>query len=612
MRNELNSGAFPFSSSVQREIEKSYSAPSIRRGAVEKITRRRFIFGMSAAAALLLAGGMLSGTIQRIATVLAVLIPRKPRLLDPDEHRRVMEAAGSDECDGMPVLYLAGTHYAIGYQHGVLARERIHLFRLDAYRYMADLIRQVMKLPGWLAGLITRPLLYWQTAAYWDTIPVEYLEEARGVADGAGVHPLEVVLVTAIWEMYLVGGCSEFVVTGKMTADRSMIHGYNYDLMAPEHALINPYLAMIFYRPKDKIPFSTLNTVGSIGVNAGMSDEGLSIAWDNTHTRDRALYHGVKLPVVPFIITLRRVLERCRNVDEGIRLVVDTLPRPLADIIIIGSARENKASALETAGSLFATRSLEDDAIWSTNYFRSEKLAPHDHRGDWRTMDEDKYAKTFPRYWTYAKLFKKHRGRVDPRRAVEITRDPYPREKSGELYHHIAHRSTICREATGFSLIMQPGRGLIWSSDGKLPAPQGKLFAFDQRSWKRRPELDIAMSGFRDALACADAYLQGDIESARQALARALAIDGETAPLLLMRSVLLRARGDSAQETRVLKRVAARWGNTPIGAIAGAWLSNKDSEIPPIPFPGAIAPRLSFHAVSDAGRRVQKAEMLKK
>ncbi|RPI89745.1 MAG: hypothetical protein EHM32_12300, partial [Spirochaetales bacterium] len=285
-----------------------------------RITRCRLIIVLAVMVTLLLAAGLYSGVMQRTITVIDILIPQSTRLLPPEEHRRVMETSRHDEGNGMPVLYLSGNHYQMGYQHGVLARDRIHLFRLDAYRYMAELIQTAMKLPGWLARLITRPLLYWQTTAYWNTIPPEYLEEARGVADGAGIHPMEVVLVTAIWEMYLVGGCSEFVLTGRMTADGSMIHGYNYDLMAPEHALINPYLAMIFYRPADGIPFSTLNTVGSIGVNAGMSDQGLSIAWDNTHTRDRSLYGGITLPVVPFIITLRRVLEKCKTVDEGIQL----------------------------------------------------------------------------------------------------------------------------------------------------------------------------------------------------------------------------------------------------------------------------------------------------
>jgi predicted choloylglycine hydrolase len=511
----------------------------------------------------------------------------------------------------MPVLYLAGSHYEMGYQHGALARERIRAFRSDAYTYMTGLIREAMKWPRWLARLLARPLLFWQASAYWETMPPEYQGEARGVACGAGVHPLEVVLVTAIWEMYLVGGCSEFVVTGGMTADGSLIHGYNYDLMAPEHALINPHLAMIFYRPTGGIGFSTLNTVGSIGVNAGMSDAGLSIAWDNTNTRDASLYQGISRPVVPYIVTLRRVLETCHTLEEGLRLVVETLPRPLADIIILASAEENRAVALETAGCIHAARPLEDDAVWSTNSFRSSELAPHERNGDWREMDDEEAGRAFPRYASYAALFDRHRGRITPRDALEILRDPYPREAAAELYHHIAHRSTICREATGFSLVMQPGLGLIWGSDGKLPAPHGRFFAFDQRGWKRRPDRDCSPTSFRSALACAEAHLRGDPEAAWAALGEALAADGEIAPLLLMRSVLKSARGgcdDSQRSARAdLETVLERWGNTAIGAMARAWKDGRDADLPPIPFPSAIAPRLSFEAVSDADARVRPA-----
>jgi predicted choloylglycine hydrolase len=549
--------------------------------------------------------------VRRILTCLRALLPRLSRLLPPlprAEYARVISAAHIEDLDGMPALYLAGTHYEMGYQHGSLARSRIYSFRRDAYVYMAGEIQQAMKWPRWLARLLTRPLLFWQTSAYWNTIPSEYLEEVRGVADGAGVHPVEVVLVTAIWEMYLVGGCSEFVVTGARTADDTLIHGYNYDLMAPEHALINPHLAMIFYRPEGGIPFSTLNTVGSIGVNGGMSDAGLSIAWDNTYTRDRSLYEGIRLPVVPFIVTLRRVLETCHSVDEGIQLVVDTLPRPLADVVIIASAEEDRAVALETAGHVYALRPLEDDAVWNTNCFRSVELGPHERRGDWREMGADESARIFPRYTSYDLLLERHRSGITPRLALDLLRDPYPREAEGALYHSIAHRSTICREATGFSLVMQPGLGLIWGSDGKLPAPHGHFFAFDQRSWKRRPELDFAPSGLRPAMACAEAYLRGDLDTACARLQEALAAEGETPPLLLMRSVLLRARGDGnrLQAQADVDRVAERWGKTAIGAVARAWGANEEADLPPIPFPSAIAARLSFHAAADAQKRVQE------
>jgi hypothetical protein len=571
-------------------------------------TRRDFIKGaLVTGAALALGGGLISGWLKRTASVLAALVPPVPHPLPADEHARVMAAARVDRTDdlnGMSALYLAGTHYEMGYQHGTLARDAIHAFRRAAYVYATDLIQQKMGWPRWLAQLLTRPLLLWQAAAYRDVIPSEYLEEAQGVADGAGVHRLEIVLVTAIWEMYPAGGCSEFVVTGGMTADGSLIHGFNYDLMAPEHAFINPHLTMVFYRPAGGVPFSTLNTVGSIGVNAGMNDAGLSIAWDNTYTRDDSLYEGIDLPVVPFIITLRRVLETCHSLEEGVQLVVDTLPRPLADVVIIGAAGEGggRAVALETAGHLYATRLLENDAVWSTNRFHSAELAPYERRGDWRTMDEEEYARTFPRYIRYAALFERYRGQITPRLTVDILRDPYPREAEGEIYYRAEyHRTTICRRWTGFSLVMQPGQGLIWGSDGKLPAPQGYFLAFDQHNWQRRRDLDVPATGFRPALACAKAYLAGETDEAWTALMDALAADGETAPLVMMRSVLLRAHGDESHAQADIERVIERWGETDIGAVAQTWAADansQDSDVPAVPcdelrtlpFPSAIAP----------------------
>jgi hypothetical protein len=570
-----------------------------------KISRRNFIKGaIIAVAALFFGGGLITGWFQRFYTVIFTLFPRVPDLLPPDEHVRVMSAAKTDDLDGMPALYLAGTHYEMGYQHGVLASELIHDFRRDAYAYMADLILETLGLPRWLADFVTKPLLYWQAAAYWDTIPPEYLEEAQGVADGAGLHALEVVLVTAIWEMYLVGGCSEFVVTGEMTADGSMIHGFNYDLMAREHTLINPYLAMLFYRPAEGVPFSTLNTVGSIGVNAGMNDAGLSVAWDNTYTSDDSLYEGISLPVVPFIITLRRLLESCRSLDEAVHLVVDTLPRPLADIIIIGSAEEARAVVLETAGHLYATRPLEDGAVWSSNFFRSVELAPYDRRGDWRDVDEDEYARRFVRYAVYEMLFERHRGQITPRLALDFLRDPYPREAEGELYNPTdVYRTAICRAMTGFSLVMQPGLGFIWSSDGKLPAPHGHFFAFDQRSWRRRPDLDFSATGFRPGHSCAWAYKLGEMDEAWLALEEALAADGETAPLLLMRSLLWHARGDDAQAQADAERVVERWGDTDVSAVAQAWVASQDADVPAIPFPGATSAVLHFRAAAEVSER---------
>ena len=504
--------------------------------------------------------------------------PARQRRLAPTEHERVLAAARVERHGGLTTLYLAGTPYEMGYQHGVLARDLIHGFRQAAYAYVTALV----PVPRWLA----RPLLFYQSAAYWPTIPPELAEEMEGIADGAGVHPIEVLVSTAIWEMYLVSGCSEFAAAGPVTASGDLIHGYNYDLMHPDHALIQPYLAALFYRPSEGIPFVTVNTVGSVGANAGMNEAGISVAWDNTNLRDDELTRDIAGPAVPFIVTLRRLLQGAHSLEEGVGIVVESLPRPLGDIIIVGSAAGGRAVALETGGGVHAVREMEDGAVWSTNCFRSPELAAHDQRGDGRGCPEDEAWRRFPRTMAYGQLFAAQRGRLSPATAAAMLRDPYPREAEGYVHPNPAPRTTICRDITSWSLVMQPGAGRLWVSEPEIPGCQGRFFAFDLAAWQRLPDRDLAATGYRAALQCAGRFVAGDRAGARVALEEALSLDGPTAPLLLMQAVLQGLDGEEGAASGTVHQVLARWEGTPAGALARAWLDGASS--PPIPFPSAI------------------------
>jgi len=519
--------------------------------------------------------------------------PATLRPLPPDEHERVLSAARIERHSGLTALYLAGTPYEMGYQHGVLARDLIRGFRAAAYEYVTSLVPA----PAWLA----RPLLFYQAAAYWPTIAPEYALEMQGIAHGAGVHPIEVLVSTAIWEMYLVSGCSEFAAVEPVTPDGSLLHGYNYDLMHPDHALIQPYLAAIFYRPGRGVPFFTVNTVGSIGANAGMNEAGISVAWDNTYLRDDELTRNISDPAVPFILTLRRLLQHSRCLDEAVRTVTGSLPRPLGDIVIVGSASEGRAVALETAGHTHALRQMEGGAVWSTNCFRSPQLAPHDHRGDGRTLSGEEEWSRFPRYAAYRQLFAGSDGHpdlsgLDPASAAGFLRDPYPREAGGFLHPNSAARATICREYSSWSLVMEPAAGRLWVSDTAPPAPQGCFYAFDLPAWQRLPEHDLAPTGYQAALDCARCLLSGDRSGAQVALEEAVSLDGPTAPLLLMRAVLQGLEGAQEDAAGTLREVAACWAGTPAGTLAKVWLDgDPDSFLgTAIPFPSAIRPLIHF------------------
>ena len=65
----------------------------------------------------------------RFTDALHAFYPARPRRLPEKEHLQVMSRARIEKVGGFHALYLSGTPYEMGYQHGVLARELIRQFR---------------------------------------------------------------------------------------------------------------------------------------------------------------------------------------------------------------------------------------------------------------------------------------------------------------------------------------------------------------------------------------------------------------------------------------------------------------------------------------------------
>ena len=497
------------------------------------------------------------------------------------ERQRILSAAHRETIDGLRVVHLAGTPYEMGVQHGVLCLDEIRAFRREAYAYMATLIASAFRLPlvsfrglplG-LARLVTRPLLLRQVRAYVPFTPREYLEEMRGIAEGASVQLLEALLVNAVWEMYLAGGCSEFAVRGHKSADGELLHGYNYDLADPAHAFINPYLALIFSRPSNGCAFAQVNTVGCVGANAGLAARGISVAWDNTHLRSESLLlAGIPRRCTPFELALRHLLQYADSVEAGIEIVRRHLPRPMADIIIVGDGQANRAVAMEMAGNTFALREMQDDAVWSANSFTSQALGPEDKRGT-PTDDLEETGSRLGRYASYTELIALAPGKIDVPGAIDILRDPYPREKRGYIYSP-ARARTICRPVTSFSLVMQPKAQRLWVGDPRIPAPLGRYVGFDLRTESPVAESPLPPTGFHQAVQGYEHWVSGRWTEALLALEEALSLDGESVPLLLMMAQAQRALEQPDVASALMERARA----------AGATPGTR------VPFPSAVKP----------------------
>ena len=160
-----------------------------------------------------------------------------------------------------PYLEAGGKAYEMGYQHGAQAAELIQ-------KYLIWIDRMTGKSRDSLCGsaMAFLPLM--------EALSPKFVEEIRGLAEGAGISFEEAVLCQARGEAAKVGteACTAFAMTGKATRDGVTLAGQNQDL-APEYA---DFAILLHVKPNDGRPRALLFTfAGQLGYS-GMNEHGIA------------------------------------------------------------------------------------------------------------------------------------------------------------------------------------------------------------------------------------------------------------------------------------------------------------------------------------------------
>lgn len=116
--------------------------------------------------------------------------------------------------DGQQLLYLSGEAYEIGYQHGSLLKEQVqknvaHFIDSHAIEYASvEIKKRVADFKENLPLAISR-------------IPKRFLEEMRGLADGAEVAYEKIVLLNLFPEMF---HCTGITLDKNVTQNKELLH----------------------------------------------------------------------------------------------------------------------------------------------------------------------------------------------------------------------------------------------------------------------------------------------------------------------------------------------------------------------------------------------------
>ncbi|MEM1514176.1 MAG: C45 family peptidase [Candidatus Thermoplasmatota archaeon] len=208
-----------------------------------------------------------------------------------------------EEMEGIKVLHISGTNYEMGYQHGFLlkneTKENIRAFlnQCSNYNYL---------------------LAMWNITKNY--IPEEYIEELRGIADGAEIkfEDVAVAYMTVVtWGM----GCFGISAWGNATADGKLYHFRSFDLpMNIKDPITGKYVhensVLIVRKPKNGYASVSPSFVGSLHGGGGFNEKGIAIGMQTCWSNDSTFYG------TPELIKVQMVLDHASRIEEAIDYLI--------------------------------------------------------------------------------------------------------------------------------------------------------------------------------------------------------------------------------------------------------------------------------------------------
>ena len=243
-----------------------------------------------------------------------------------------------ERIDGLLVLHVSGTPYEMGFQHGKLLGEQVRAL-------VATMVHQEggreLALPGTGIRTTVKDLIRTLFQAQRPYYRPRFLEELRGLADGAGLPEEDICTANHIPELF---HCSGFALMGAATADGEVLHGrvldYGTDQKLQDHALV------IVAAPEGRHAFANVSFAGFIGSVTGLNVKGIAVG--EMGGGGQLFWAGE-----PMSFLVRRVLEEAGDLDAALE-IFRRGPRTCEYYYVVSDGGARRAAGLATTWQDFA------------------------------------------------------------------------------------------------------------------------------------------------------------------------------------------------------------------------------------------------------------------
>ena len=188
-------------------------------------------------------------------------------------------------------------------------------------------------------------------------IPEQYIQEMKGIADGANVDYADILLINTYDDLLYLSGCSSLAGTVNET-NNDFFHARNLDypikFLAGKTVLVESENTILIGFP------------GYIGALTAINKHtGLTLSSHTSFSKD--VQKGM-----PTGFLYRKIIEEAQNLAES-KNILETEKRTIGNNLLVSSLKDNKISLLEFSSNTLA-ETLSDDFSFITNHFVSDKF----------------------------------------------------------------------------------------------------------------------------------------------------------------------------------------------------------------------------------------------
>jgi len=381
-----------------------------------------------------------------------------------------------DRREGLPVLYLAGTPFEIGYANAALTQQMIRR-QEDT---MLELLHRVA--PYRWTQFLLKFLVTYKNRELQQHIPAEYQMEILGMTRGCpdphpemgpafhrvlNYHAAQDISYMLMNSPLLHRGCTGFAAWDTQTRDGHLLVGRNFDWEpAP---VFDEERILIVFEPDEGIPFVSLAWAGMTGCVSAMNREGLAIFINGAPS---------DLPgqaATPTCIVARDVVQHARTIAEAVQ-IIGRHRIFVSAMFLVASRNDGRAVVIEKTPDRMVVREPSGGPrIICANHYLTGALTNEPINLKYIQADT-----SLPRYARMEELLNRQAGILDAPGAAALLRD---RRLPGDRAAGNGHRGSLNPLISTHAVVMDLTDGIFWAACP--PHQLGRFIALDLHNLDR-------------------------------------------------------------------------------------------------------------------------------